>query len=145
MPASAESSDMTSFVEKSPYRHVLPANFMLQVAELWMLSKHHELECVFTFANSTKDSWTESAVDETKHRSPICHPSIVPAYVHWRDSTANRDSSNESVSSSDDGEFKLPSSNIRLDKDLLKHVEKFLKSHTLREPQSVPVGIAGAK
>lgn len=82
MPASVESSDTTSFVEKSSYPNHTPMKVMLDVAELWKLSKRSELECNFTLAESKLLLDTDHYIKEATRRSPICHPTILPNHVH---------------------------------------------------------------
>lgn len=81
MPASVESSDMTSFVEKSSHPNQTPMKVMLEVAELWKLSKRSELECNFTLAKSKLLFDTDYYIEEASRRSPICHPAIIPCPV----------------------------------------------------------------
>lgn len=82
MPASVESSDTTSFVEKSSHPKHTPMKVMLEVAELWQLSKRSELECNFTLAKSNELLLdTDHYIEEATKRSPICHPIILPNHV----------------------------------------------------------------
>lgn len=81
MPASVESSDRTSFVEKSSHPNHTPMKVMLEVAELWKLSKRSELECNFTLAKSKLLLDADHYIKEATKRSPICHPTILPSHV----------------------------------------------------------------
>nr|XP_039260626.1 uncharacterized protein LOC120336909 [Styela clava] len=131
MPASVESSDMTSFVEKSSHSHVFP-RFFLDVAELWELSKRSELECNFTLARSEKISGSNECINEAKHKSPICHSSIKPCL---------RKSRKIQCLEEDKVDFTEEISTATLGRSLVADCKKFFESQELKE--SHPMGIAG--
>lgn len=131
MPASVESSDMTSFVEKSSHSHVFP-RFFLDVAELWKISKRSELECNFTLAKSEKIVNSNDCIYEAKHKSPICHSSVEQ---HCLQNSQKRKFGEDRV------DFREEISSATLGRHLQADFKRFFDSQELRE--SHPMGIAG--
>lgn len=130
MPASVESSDRTSFVEKSSHSNCTPMKFMLEVAELWEVSKRSELECNFTLAKSKANFGSDRYIEEAMTRSPICHSEILPTKIHKRKKRRHR---NADVTES--------FARVGMGRKLMATVKSFFGIQELKD--QFPHGIAG--